>query len=48
MRLGKRQKPLFLVRAPGWKEQILSYAEGREAAGEEVQRRALMATPFEF
>jgi hypothetical protein len=48
MRLGKRQKPLFPVRAPGWKQQFLSYAEGREAAGEEVQRRALMATPFEF
>jgi hypothetical protein len=48
MRLGKGQKPQFPVRAPGWKQQFLSYAEGQEAAGEGVQRRALMATPFEF
>ena len=48
MRLGKRQKPQFPVRAPDRTKQFLSHAEGREAAGEEVQRRALMATPFEF
>ena len=48
MRLGKRQKPQFPVRALDRIVQFLSYAEGQEAAGEEVQRRALMATPFEF